>query len=816
MHSVRCFICVFLALLTTQLSVAQHEYVSKVVEYKPAPGQFINTTGWGTTSRATSLIGGIDGGISLGGFGGYIVVAFDHPVANDVSNPYGVDFTVFGNPLADPVTKAVTWAEPGAVMVMKDANGNGLADDTWYELAGSDYYFKSSVKNYTMTYTNPQQPTAADVAWVDSQGQTGKVLANSFHLQPYYPLAVNFPGINIQAIAFEGTCIKASVDRSNPSLIVSYQRGFGYADNSLLGSAPYTVPDNPYTAATENSGGDAFDIGWAVDGDGSPVSLDVIHFIKIYNAVNADAGWLGEVSTEIRGVVDVAPNAALTGVLDQVVLADLPVTMGKNMELPLEAYAFHQGILQSTADIVFSVDKTSVAEITPSNTLRTKAAGHIVVTAALRSNPAIRGQATVNVVAPASISITLSSTALRIDTRQEIIAEVIGDDGRAIPNVQLDWQTSDATIADVVQDNGKLFVRGLAEGKIWLIATAPAIPSLTDKVQLTILPQGTTRQVYLTIKDELQTIYPRQKITVSNFDLNPFVSNRHKSYGIDALSTITVAHAIASVFDNVSFDSDVRFLDDDMGLQQLYLWQMPVRETDGVSYTYGYGGGSDPQTSAGWLVKVNYHTFITGLDDVKINEDDEIIVYHVGITQSPWQLITLTTSADSVDTNVAVTINASKTVHTLTADHLVTTENSESIQNETVYINNKLLTIDGQTIVTDELGNVSLQFAYGGSQRVTIAGSFVDIFIKGDVLVSTIEESISALRPWPNPAREVIHVPIRDQNSGYKIFDSQGCIRLEGFTEQDGSITIDALPAGIYLLRLNGGRSITQYKFIKS
>ena len=38
-------------------------------------------------------------------------------------------------------------SEPGIVLVSKDTNGNGLADDEWYELAGSEYNSPATTKN---------------------------------------------------------------------------------------------------------------------------------------------------------------------------------------------------------------------------------------------------------------------------------------------------------------------------------------------------------------------------------------------------------------------------------------------------------------------------------------------------------------------------------------------------------------------------------------------------------------------------------------------------------------------------------------------
>lgn len=280
---------------------AQSPYVSSVVEFKPAPGQFINTSTWGSPSGAQSVIGSTSGHVSLGAFGGYIIVGFDHSIENDPNNPYGVDFTIFGNAFTG-------WAEPGIVYVMKDENSNGIADDTWYQLKGSDYNNSTTEVNYNIMYANPGG--YADVPWRDNLNRRGAVVVNTYHTQPYYPSSDSFPNINAAYQAYYGTLIAGDIDDSNPFYIQSFALDYGYADNHAKQSGnPITEPDNPATIGTiEGAGGDAMKIEWAINAQGNSVTLDEIDFVKIHTGLNRMCGWLGEVSTEICGVVDVAPS----------------------------------------------------------------------------------------------------------------------------------------------------------------------------------------------------------------------------------------------------------------------------------------------------------------------------------------------------------------------------------------------------------------------------------------------------------------------------------------------------------------------------
>ena len=259
-------------------------FANKVWEYKPAPGQFINTstsaykdgyTYEDVLKEATRRIQQ-KSIISLGGFGGTITVGFPQPIPN-IEGEY--DFKIWGNATYNKNTGTGALggsAEPGIVLVSKDINNNGIPDDEWYELAGSEYGKDTEIRNYEITYYRPK-PTNGDVRWTDNQGKEGLIKRNTFHQQDsYYP---NW--IEEDKITFHGTRLKDNaVEEGN--VWVGYCYPWGYADN--------------HPNKTEYC---QFKIDWAVDQNGQPVLLDKIDFVKIYTAVNQDIGWTGEISTEV-------------------------------------------------------------------------------------------------------------------------------------------------------------------------------------------------------------------------------------------------------------------------------------------------------------------------------------------------------------------------------------------------------------------------------------------------------------------------------------------------------------------------------------
>ena len=276
---------------------APSAYANKVLAYCPAPGQFMNTstTAYEKGFSAEDVRRKAEEKLkdpylcllSLGGFGGSIVVGFDHTVPN-MNGAY--DFKIYGNASYDSfgtLTGALGGSsEPGIVLVSKDMNGNGLTDDEWYELKGSEYDSKHTIKDYAITYHRPASPLSS-VKWTDNQGNTGYVYRNETHTKnDYYPA-----WIEEDEMTFYGSRLKDNaVNEPRPGMPehwVGYCYAYGYADNH-----------------PNDEKGALFKIDWAVDKEGRAVKLDGIDFVKIYTAVNQYCGWMGEISTEVQAVED--------------------------------------------------------------------------------------------------------------------------------------------------------------------------------------------------------------------------------------------------------------------------------------------------------------------------------------------------------------------------------------------------------------------------------------------------------------------------------------------------------------------------------
>ena len=343
------------AAMTVLTMWANHPWLTRVYEYRPAPGQFINTLPLARVGEPVdsvlarcraSICGRIDTTtqifqgqvitridtvwaeslISLGGYGGYVIVGFDHPVVN----MHTWDFDIQGNAFYSDMMVSGGSCEPGIVMVGVDADGDGVPSDgdKWYELAGSEYSHPKTQHDYTITYYRPDEnkpktPSATDHSLIDTtyirwtsndvnpDSTSGYMSRNSFHMQPYWPLWLQ----GEETLTFSGTKMRCNAvdiggNDGNP-YFVQFCFPWGYVDN---------LPNHP-------SRQPGFKIDWAVDEQGRHVNLTHIDFIKVYNAVNQYCGWIGETSTEVAAGIDYHPDAVMPVVIEGDVNGDGEVSV---------------------------------------------------------------------------------------------------------------------------------------------------------------------------------------------------------------------------------------------------------------------------------------------------------------------------------------------------------------------------------------------------------------------------------------------------------------------------------------------------------
>ncbi len=794
-------------LLSCHLLSAQ--YVSKLIEYLPAPGQVINTESAGSIEAAVSLTSSGGGLVSLGSFGGYVVYGFDSPVENDPGNPYGVDFVIFGNAQPD-------WSEPGIVMVMKDENQNGLADDKWFELAGSDYFFSDTKKGFKVTYSNPGGNSAEDVYWVSNDLSSGLIFANNYHLQSYFPSDGLLSGVPNDNISFEGTRINEYIDISNPGMVKNYERRFGYADNHIKINSDYKLPDNPYTETFEGCGGDPMDISWAVDSEGNYVNIDRIDFVKVYTGVLANAGWLGEISTEISAIVDVPSAPSIKGSENCVVIKDLPLKVIVGDTVDLEAFAFKKGRYDKNEEILWQTDRADILTFTSDKKIVANNSGVAIIKACFSGNKEIFATRSIEIVKPANLQIEIESQYLRVGDQIKISGFVYDESNKKISNIKTQWKVSDADVIEIVEKNGMAYLTGISEGESELTFSIEAYGNLSAKLSITVLSASENKEVYVTVKDENSTIFPRKTVTAGSFNLTPFVDRATDDYGVKSVSTVTLAHAIAKTFIDEGYSSYFRFRDDEMGNNSLYLWKVPKGDESNMEFVYGYGGyTASAAFSKSWIVILNNKQIVTDLNNYHLKNGDEIIVYHQSDISEEWNVSSFYSDKSEVALMEDIEVSSILLSCKVNSEGRVEVTGTEPVSDCQIWVNDELAYVNGNKVLTDDNGKAQLNFREKGLKYISNGLDQLIINVGG---TTSVEENIdgNAFKMWPQPASGNINITSKDKILSIKIFDITGRLAYlaDDVSALKLNLDISSLRRGSYILQAKTVDGIVNKKLI--
>ena len=290
----------------------------------------------------------------------------DNPIENNANNPYGIDFIVYGNAfVGNPEAAGVMVSNDGIKWYTLAGSRHYMNGTKWnqkisYARIEGDAQkalnatFTADGVYYSENYTSPSEQTQSAINAAISAATwhvvpaTGTATALNLSYWPEWATRVvnntaqeeyygnvwklgtdshipavastaNNAGVNwdkadkvsttpngAEVITYSGLTLvpdDTQVLGSNPTqaqMTDVYQ--WGYADVRVNGSA-YGTAINPYaSAASVGNGGDGFDLSWAVDENGKPVSISSAKYIRVYSAVLFNAGIFGETSAEVCGL----------------------------------------------------------------------------------------------------------------------------------------------------------------------------------------------------------------------------------------------------------------------------------------------------------------------------------------------------------------------------------------------------------------------------------------------------------------------------------------------------------------------------------
>lgn len=321
-----------------------------------------------------------------------------HPIENNAKNPYGIDFIVYGNAfVGNPEAACVMVSNNGTEWFTLAGSRHYMSDTLWNQkisyvrIEGDQKNLNTSFGGdgvyYSTNYVSPSEQTqtainaaisAATWQGIPAASSSGAVnlsywpeWANRTSTQaenygnvwkigtdskiPAVASTDNNAGVNwdkadkvstepngAEVITYSGltivpddTVVLKNQGIESPSqaqMTDVYQ--WGYADVRPNGSA-YGTAINPYaSAASAVSGGDGFDLSWAVDAEGNPVSLASVKYVRVYSAVLFNAGIFGETSAEVCGLYVAQADTANVGTTGFATVARSAGTMATSIKRP--------------------------------------------------------------------------------------------------------------------------------------------------------------------------------------------------------------------------------------------------------------------------------------------------------------------------------------------------------------------------------------------------------------------------------------------------------------------------------------------------
>lgn len=325
-----------------------------------------NSFGWGALYTDNTNVssssndvkfktGYVSTGVSLGMAGGYVQFDMgDNRIENNANNKYGIDFIVYGNAFkGNPEAAGVQVSNDGVTWYTLAGSRHYMTGTKWNQNIS---YIKIAAANTTIggksfasagiycstDFAAPSSDNASDVdaavaaaTWIGVPQLTGSTYPKTYTTDtpaaaawwPEYASDENYGNVwNInnavngvswlrngtaEVITYEGiTTVEddmvvlnegATAAPSQAEMTDVYQ--WGYADVRPNGSSYGTISNNPYAAApSTQTGGDGFDLSWAVKADGTPIALSSVRYVRVYSAVLFSAGVFGETSAEVCGL----------------------------------------------------------------------------------------------------------------------------------------------------------------------------------------------------------------------------------------------------------------------------------------------------------------------------------------------------------------------------------------------------------------------------------------------------------------------------------------------------------------------------------
>jgi hypothetical protein len=211
---------------------------------------------------------------------------------------------------------------------------------------------------------------------------------------------------------------------------------------------------------------------------------------------------------------------------------------------------------------------------------------------------------------------------------------------------------------------------------------------------------------------------------------------------------------------------------------------------------------------------LNQQPFVSGLDKIKVNNNDEILVYQIADNEIPWSVSHLTIGTDSLKLNQKVDLQLMNYFCSMNQNRSVSVNSSNVLAFQTVQIELMNSTRSNTTYETDEFGKLALTFDKAGDYLFVSGKDASRLFVE-----STTGNKISIAnglfcKVYPNPFTDHIRIECSLPVQSVEIADLQGRT-IYSESNLQAEIDLHTLPPGFYILKVKSGNQVFQQKLIK-
>ena len=211
---------------------------------------------------------------------------------------------------------------------------------------------------------------------------------------------------------------------------------------------------------------------------------------------------------------------------------------------------------------------------------------------------------------------------------------------------------------------------------------------------------------------------------------------------------------------------------------------------------------------------LNQQPYVTGLDEIKVNNNDEILVYQIADNEIPWSVTHLTTGSDSLKLNQNVDLQLMNYFCSMNQSRTVSINLSEVLAYQTVKVELQNSTKSGTTYMTDEFGKLAVTIDKAGDYLFVSGIDASKLFVESTTANENYFSNGLSCKVYPNPFTNHLRIECSSTVHLVEIADLQGrMVYSEPYSQ--AKIDLSHLPSGFYILKVKSGMQVFQQKLIK-